>query len=184
MNEELEPLGLPTPSQEGKSTTLSELISEHPLVAVAASAAVGAGVMALIAMGTRRAPPAHAQSLGREASEKYAAIQTQLGELFARLTDSLPSKGEVGLAASHLGDQASKAYNGALNGAKHSLQGVSAAGVNVTQAALAHPLVTSLVLGALGTVLASLAASSTSDEKAPAGPAHANGSGSADDASV
>ncbi len=184
MTEELEPLGLPTPPQDGKSTTLSELISEHPLVAVAASAAVGAGVMALVAIGTRRAPPAHGQSLGREASEKYAAIQAQLSELFARLTDSLPSKGEVGRGASHLGDQASKAYNGALNGAKHSLHGVSAAGVNVTQAALAHPLLTSLVLGALGTVVASLAASSASEAKASPGTAQPNGSGQVDDAAV
>jgi ElaB/YqjD/DUF883 family membrane-anchored ribosome-binding protein len=184
MNEELEPLGLPTSAPDEKSRTLSELVAQHPLVAVAASAAVGAGVMALIAIGSRqRDTPAH--GLGAEASEKVSAIQSQLSELFARLTDSLPSKADVSQAAGHLGDKATKAYNGALNGAKHSLHEVSAAGANVTHTAAAHPLLTSLILGALGTVLATMAASSsTSEAKKSPEPVAPNGSGPVDEASI
>lgn len=184
MDDELEPLGLPTPAQAGNSLTLSELIAEHPLVAVAASAAVGAGVMALIAASTRpHATPAHGHRIGNDVSEKVSQLQAQLGELFSRLTESLPSKGEVNRAAGNLGDQASKAFNGALNGARHSLHGVSSAGVNVTQTALAHPLLTSLVLGAVGTVLASLTSSSAGDTKSSPGVEKANGAGQAEDAS-
>lgn len=185
MDDELEPLGLPTPAHAGKSLTLSELIAEHPLVAVAASAAVGAGVMALIAASTRQhGTTTHGHSIGNDASEKVSQLQAQLGELISRLTQSLPSKGEVNRAAGHLGDQASKAFNGALNGATHSLHGASTAGLNVTQTALAHPLLTSLVLGAVGTLLASLTSSSASDAKSSPGHEKANGSGQAEDAST
>jgi hypothetical protein len=184
MNEELEPLGLPTSSQAGQTFTLSEFMSEHPLVAVAASAAVGAGVMALIVGATRqREKPTSWHGIGSHASDKYAAIQAQLSELHARLADSIPSKDAVTRAASDLGAKASKLMNGAVNGAKHSVQGVSAAGVNVTQTALAHPLITSLVLGALGTVVAALSSSSTDDPKTSS-VAHTNGSGQADQGPV
>jgi hypothetical protein len=183
MNEELEPLGLPTPPSADTASTLREYVSAHPLVAVAASAAVGAGLMALITMVTREAP-APSQGAHRGTSEKFAEIQAQLGELFARHRGSLPSGAEVSRAAASLGDEASKVFNGAVDSAKHSLHGVSAAGANVTQAAMAHPLVTSLVLGALGTVLASLAASSTADAKASGGIERPNGSGQANGASA
>jgi ElaB/YqjD/DUF883 family membrane-anchored ribosome-binding protein len=184
MNEELEPLGLPTPSQAGRTFSLSEFVSEHPLVAVAASAAAGAGVMALIAVGTRQREESTSwHGIGSQASDKYAAIQAQLSELLARLADSMPSKDTVARTASDLGDQASKLLNGAVDGASHSIHRASAAGVNVTQTALAHPLVTSLVLGALGTVVAALSSSSTGDPQASSA-AKANGSGQADHGAV
>ena len=134
-------------------------------------------------LGSRqRDTPAH--SLGADASEKVSAIQAQLSELFARLTDSLPSKADVSQAAGHLSEKASKAYNGALNGAKHSLHGVSEAGANVTHTVAAHPLLTSVVLGAIGTVLASLAASSSSEAKKAAAPVPTNGAAPVDEASI
>lgn len=158
MNEELDPLGLPTPSQGDKTQTLSELVAQHPLVAIAASAAVGAGVMALIAAASHRRESAGGRlsSLHGQANDVYGELRGQLGKLVERLSASLPTKSAASQTATDFGAQASKVIDKASDAAKQTFRSATEAGWNATQTAKAHPLITSLVLGAIGTLIASL----------------------------
>jgi phytoene dehydrogenase-like protein len=170
MNEELEPLGLPMPAQSEAPQTLSELVAQHPLVAIAASAAVGAGVMALIAAVSHRREPAGSplESLHAQGGDAYADLRSQLGKLIDRLSASLPSRQAASQTVGDFGAQASKVIDKASGAAKQTFRSASDAARSATETAKAHPLITSLVLGALGTVIASLgAAAQGSPDAAP-----------------
>jgi hypothetical protein len=164
MNEELEPMGLPT-SQESKLQSLRDLVSQHPLAALAASAAVGAGVMALIAAVSARRDASPMAALNSQAGDTYSDLRDQLGKLVDRLSGAVPSKDTISQTASDFGAEASKVIDKASDAAKRTFRSATEAGWNATEAAKAHPLITSLVLGAIGTVLASLgtAAKKSSD---------------------
>jgi hypothetical protein len=157
MNEELEPLGLPTPSAEEQAQTLGELVAQHPLVALAAAAAAGAGVMALIVATQRRDDAGNLPGDGH-VTQMYAELRHQLGKLAERVNASLPTKEDAAKKASDLGSEASKMLDATVDAAKRSLDGTTAAGKRAAQTAVAHPLLTTLVLGALGALVAALAA--------------------------
>lgn len=163
MNEELEPLGMPESAQGEGPHTLSELISQHPLAAVVASAAVGAGVVALIAAASqRRDGPRLASQVQDQAADTYAELRSQLARLVERFAAAMPTTAEAEKAAADLGAQASSTWDTALDTARRALQGTVATGAQATQAAtqtaMAHPVLTSIVVGAIGTAVASLAA--------------------------
>lgn len=167
MNEELEPLGMPESAQGEGPHTLSELISQHPLAAVVASAAVGAGVVALIAAASqRRQGPALVSQVQDQAADTYAELRGQLARLVERFAAAMPTTAEAerqaDKAAADLGAQAAGTWDTALDTARRALQGTMATGAQATQAAtqtaMAHPVLTSIVVGAIGTAVASLAA--------------------------
>lgn len=170
MNEELEPLGLPSPPAGDQPRTLAELIGQNPLVALAAAAAAGAGVMALVVASQRRDDTGHLR-INTQATHVYDELRNQLGKLAERVNASLPTKEVVEKTASHLGDEASKMIESTVDAAKRSFGGTTAAGKHVAQTALAHPLLTTLVLGSLGALAASLVPhAETSSTEAPPQP--------------
>ncbi|HEX3140700.1 MAG TPA: hypothetical protein VHQ87_11640 [Rhizobacter sp.] len=169
MNEELEPLGLPTPPAGDPSRTLGELVAQHPLTALAAAAAAGAGVMALIVAAQRRDDGGRLP-INSHVTQMYAELRNQLGKLAERVNASLPTKQDMAQTASDLGGEASKLLDTTVDAAKRSFGGTAAAGKRAAQTAIDHPLLTSLVLGALGALAASLAphAETSSSDVPPA----------------
>jgi hypothetical protein len=157
MNDELEPLGLPVPPAAEAPHTLSELVTQHPLVALAASAAMGAGVMALVAAASQSRAPATAPA--SPSSDAFAAeLRSQLDKLLQRLSASRPA--EAGREATHdLGAQAAQVIDKASEAAKQTFRRASAASWNATETVKAHPLLASVALGLAGAAVAALSAS-------------------------
>lgn len=156
MNEEFEPLGLNVPSAAEPSHTLSELVAQHPLVALAASAAVGAGLMALVAAATRsHAPAAAAPSPSSDALA--AELRSQFDKLLKRLSASRPTEA-ASEAAHDLGAQAAQVIDKASEAAKQTFRRATAAGANATETVKAHPMLTSVALGLAGAAVAALSA--------------------------
>ena len=106
--------------------TLSELVTDHPMVAMAASAAVGAGVAALIIALTRERTPPHVHQVGSSTGQLYEGLQAQLRQLASKIDESLPSKSELGKAFSGLSDDASKTWSALVDGAQRTVHNVAA----------------------------------------------------------
>ena len=171
MNEELEPLGLPMPSP-AEPRSLSELITQYPLLALAASAAVGAGAVALIAAAVqRRDAGPESPRVDHVATQVYEELRQQLGKLAERVNSALPSGDDLAHTVRGLGGEASKFVDSTLGAAKQSLGGAVGAGKSAVQVAAAHPVLTSMLLGALGAAAASLSSSRAGDtSQAPGSP--------------
>ncbi len=136
--------------------TFTELVEEHPLTAVAAAAAIGAGATALvIALASRREPtPAGVIQLGQSrAGEWYDSLQTQLHNLAAWIDHSVPTRRDLEKLAKDIGDGASNIAGNAANGVRQAVPTETA--VNLTEKLLSHPVLTSLVMTALGGIAAS-----------------------------
>jgi hypothetical protein len=168
MNEELEPLGLSTPLQDEQPTTFSGLVAEHPLLAITAAAAVGAGLMALLTAASRSNTGANLTSRTQEqASALYADLREQLSALAERVQAALPQRGEATAeAVTEAASATASTLDAAVDAAKRALLGGAAAGSKATHAAMAHPVLTSVVLGAVGAAVASLAAAQRQKEEA------------------
>lgn len=148
---------------DGNTTVnkLNDLIAEHPLLAVAAAAAAGAGVVALIAAAAPRgAQPSRLGVAGEQLADKTAELQTQFQEWLARLNDALPNKDDASTAVRQLGGEAASLFDTVAAGARQSVQGAANVGAQIGHTAAAHPVWTSVLLGALGTAVAAVAASS------------------------
>ncbi|MBX3622216.1 MAG: hypothetical protein KF891_19795 [Rhizobacter sp.] len=161
MNEALDPLGIPTPAQED-AATLGELVAQHPMLALAASAAVGAGLMALVSAASRPHTPhaPHTTRLQAGLPDKlYGELRDQIARLAERMNASLPDKGGLSQTLSDLSTQASGTLDSAAALARDSMRSAIAGGAKATRAAADHPVITSLVVGAIGAVAAALAAS-------------------------
>lgn len=177
MYEELDPLGYPESPEAAGRPTLSELVAQHPMVAVAASAAVGAGVMALVAMAMR--PPATRSATDSGATQRlYSDLLSQLSGLADKVNASLPDKTAMAQTVDHLRSEAAHGVDAATDAARRALHSAMATGTKATQAASEHPVLTAVVLGAVGAVAAALTAqaqrSAAHDAQQPVPNGHDN----------
>jgi hypothetical protein len=158
LNEELEPLSLPMSSQSAMDPTLADVVAEHPLLALAAAAAVGVGVGALVAgMSQRRRSPVGVTT--GEAAQGYQELRAQLARLVERVSAALPTD-TIKQTSADLGQHLGRMAHKASDVAQGSLNGAAATGRSAIRTAADHPVLTSLLIGALGTAITAYARAS------------------------
>lgn len=120
MNPSNEPQFPYTTSLDSSSSPLdadwATLIADHPVGAILAAAALGAGAMALMSLSAP--PPSRAKRFASDthgvresASDEVDALKKQVRDLSRRMLDGTPSKQEAAKQAHALGDRALDAWN-------------------------------------------------------------------------
>jgi ElaB/YqjD/DUF883 family membrane-anchored ribosome-binding protein len=167
---------------------VNEMVGSYPVTAVLASAAAGAGLIALLALVGRSSAPGVSRSmdyasdlssnLSKKASrtadgyasrvaDDYSDLKTQLGDLAKRLTDALPSKREAGSAVdSVIGSATEKAadtWATVREQAQLAMNQIRPQIDATADVARAHPLWSALAVGALGALLGAQFLSRDSD---------------------
>lgn len=120
MNPPNEPQFPYTTSLDSSSSPLdadwATLIADHPVGALLAAAALGAGAMALVSLSApaasaRKRFANDASGLRASASDEVDALKKQVSDLARRVLDGTPSKKEAAKQANALGDRALDAWN-------------------------------------------------------------------------
>ena len=164
------------------SEAVNEIVNAYPLAAVLTSAAVGAGLVALITMAARdeRANAANVlrtvpRSTRETAGDALDELRAQIAELGRKLTSGLPSA-DARRTSADLGEKASDAWATVREQAQAALDQVAPRITAATDLARANPLWVSVVMGAVGALLGSQvlgrsdAAGKTGHEKVSAMP--------------
>jgi ElaB/YqjD/DUF883 family membrane-anchored ribosome-binding protein len=149
---------LPTSASEA----VGDMVNAYPLAAVLTSAAVGAGLVALITLAARddRAGASNvmrtaSRSTRESAGDALDELRAQVGELARKLTAALPSSTDARRASADLGERASDAWSTVREQAQAALDQVAPKLTAATELARANPLWVSVVMGALGALLGS-----------------------------
>lgn len=172
----LDALGSSTEMPTTSTEMLNELVVAHPLSAVLASAAVGAGLMALLSLIARDDSPrvssamngvgkqrdSHAERYADRSShavdaaaDHYADLKSQIGELAKKLAASLPSRSDADDAMNTASDKAAEVWNSVRKQADDVLGQLRPHMDATAEVARAHPVWTALAVGALGALLGS-----------------------------
>lgn len=165
------------------SEAVNEIVNAYPLAAVLTSAAVGAGLVALITMAARdeRANAANVlrtvpRSTRESAGDALDELRAQIAELGRKLTSGLPTPADARRTSADLGEKASDAWTTVREQAQAALDQVAPKITAATDLARANPLWVSVVMGAVGALLGSQvlgrsdAAGKTGHEKVSAMP--------------
>ncbi len=149
---------LPTSATEA----VSDIVNEYPLAAVLTSAAIGAGLIALISMAARddRPSPSNVlrtvpRSTRETAGDAFDELRAQISELGRKLTTSLPTPSEARRTSADLGEKASEAWSTVRDQAHAAIDQVAPKITAAADLARANPLWVSVVMGAVGALLGS-----------------------------
>lgn len=144
------------------SEAVNDLVNAYPLAAVLTSAAVGAGLVALIALAgrdDRSSVPGVLLTVPRStretAGDALDELRAQIADLGRKLTSSLPSPADARRTSADLGDKASDAWTAVRGQAQAALDQVAPKFSAATELARANPLWVSVVMGAVGALLGS-----------------------------
>jgi ElaB/YqjD/DUF883 family membrane-anchored ribosome-binding protein len=142
---------------------VNDIVNEYPLAAVLTSAAIGAGLIALISMATREerssglAPVLRTvpRSTRETAGDAFDELRSQISDLGRKLSAALPSASEARRTSADLGDKASEAWSTVREQAQAALDQVAPKISAAADIARANPLWVSVVMGAVGALLGS-----------------------------
>ncbi len=144
------------------SEAVNDIVHAYPLAAVLTSAAVGAGLVALITLAARdsrssvdnvlRTVP---RSTRETAGDAMDELRAQIAELGRKLTSSLPTPADARRTSADLGEKASDAWATVREQAHAALDQVAPKITAATELARANPLWVSVVMGAVGALLGS-----------------------------
>lgn len=162
------------------SEAVNDIVNAYPYAAVLTSAAIGAGLVALITMAARddRASAANVlrtvpRSTRETAGDALDELRAQIADLGRKLTANLPTPAEARRTSADLGAKATDAWATVREQAHAALDQVAPKITAATELARANPLWVSVVMGAVGALLGSQllgrsdAAESGSDEVSP-----------------
>ncbi len=166
-----------TTDTEAANHTLTDFVERNPFPAVLAAAAAGAGLMALASLMMRREPdPLAPVPLVSSRGLDYESLRQQIADLVDRLGQATPVD-----AAKHRVEQAGDAIADGWGSLRD--QALDALGRFEPQASAAakvareNPLLTALVVGAVGALVGSQMLGGKTDETARATAARDTGSG-------
>jgi ElaB/YqjD/DUF883 family membrane-anchored ribosome-binding protein len=157
------------------SEAVSDIVNEYPLAAVLTSAAIGAGLIALISMAARDDRPSPSsvlrtvpRSTRETAGDALDELRAQISDLGRKLTSALPTPNEARRTTADLGEKASEAWSTVREQAQAALDQVAPRISAAADIARANPLWVSVVMGAVGALLGSqlLGRSDASDDVA------------------
>jgi ElaB/YqjD/DUF883 family membrane-anchored ribosome-binding protein len=141
---------------------VSDIVNEYPLAAVLTSAAIGAGLIALISMAARddRPHPSNVlrtapRSTRESAGDAFDELRAQISDLGRKLTASLPTPTEARRTSADLGEKASEAWSTVRDQAHAAIDQVAPKITAAAELARANPLWVSVVMGAVGALLGS-----------------------------
>ena len=154
------------------STALREFITERPVAAALASAAVGAGLVAVLILATREtadagrlganAPP------GDAAADSFARLKSQVAELAKSLAAALPTTDKVSTAIDASKGSVQDTLSGLREQTEDLMDRLRPYASATADMARAYPLWTSVAVGVLGALLGSqLLGGSAHDKVAP-----------------
>jgi hypothetical protein len=165
-HEELDPLSLPASSHGSMDFSLSELVAEHPLLALGAATALGIGVGALVAgLAQRRPTPVEAAT--DQSTQAYRELRAQLARLAERVSAALPAD-TIRQTSADLGKQVERMVHKASGAAQESFTSAAASGRSAIKTAGDHPILASVLIGALGTAITALASGARNGSAATA----------------
>lgn len=84
------------------------LVNEHPVAAILAAAAAGAGAIALLSLAPPHRPPPTPRSVAGRAASELESLRDQISELAQRLLAKAPVEREVPSKVSDVGHQVSE----------------------------------------------------------------------------
>jgi len=144
------------------TAAVGDIVNEYPLAAVLTSAAIGAGLIALISMAARddRTAPSNVlrtvpRSTRESAGDALDELRSQISELGRKLSASLPTPNEARRTTADLGEKASEAWSSVREQAQAALDQVAPKINAAADMARANPLWVSVVMGAVGALLGS-----------------------------
>lgn len=146
------------------SEAVNDIVHAYPLAAVLTSAAVGAGLVALITLAARDNSRASAaanvlrtvpRSTRETAGDALDELRAQIAELGRKLTSGLPTPADARRTSADLGEKASEAWATVREQAHAALDQVAPKITAATELARANPLWVSVVMGAIGALLGS-----------------------------
>jgi ElaB/YqjD/DUF883 family membrane-anchored ribosome-binding protein len=176
----------PPAGKDSKLDALADVIAAYPVGTLVASAAVGAGLMALLSAVSHRAPPPlpppprrPIDRVADAAAHSYADLQVQLTQLIRNMSALLPSKAETRQAAENAqagartsteeaGDKATQTWGRLADEAQQVFRDAAPSVQRAGQAVREHPVLASVAVGALGALAAALAMNREVDAPAPA----------------
>ena len=154
---------------------VSDIVNEYPLAAVLTSAAIGAGLIALISMAARDDRPSAPsvlrtvpRSTRESAGDALDELRAQISDLGRKLSAALPSPKEARRTTNDVAEKASEAWSTVREQAQAALDQVGPKINAAADIARANPLWVSVVMGAIGALLGSqmLGRSNSTDDVA------------------
>jgi hypothetical protein len=142
------------------SPALPEFIDERPVAAALASAAVGAGLVAILILATREAegasrPMANGAAGHHPAADSFATLKSQVAELAQRLAAALPTTGTVSSAIDASKGTVQDTVSGLRGQTEELLDRLRPYAHATADMARAYPVWTSVAVGVLGALLGS-----------------------------
>ena len=136
---------------------MREFISERPMAAALASAAVGAGLVALLLLVTREdsSPRARVASGIDTATDGFASLRAQVADLASMLAASLPSRGDVSDAVDGASSAAQDRFATLREQTQEMIEKLRPYVGATADMARANPVWTAVAVGALGALLGS-----------------------------
>ena len=141
---------------------VNDIVNAYPLAAVLTSAAVGAGLIALLSIAAREdrsglAPVLRTvpRSTRESAGDALDELRSQITDLGRKLSAALPSSSEARRTSADLGEKASEAWSTVREQAQAALDQVAPKITAAADIARANPLWVSVVMGAVGALLGS-----------------------------
>jgi ElaB/YqjD/DUF883 family membrane-anchored ribosome-binding protein len=134
-----------------------DMVAGNPVAAVLASAAVGAGLVALLSlMGRDASIPSQIVDKSKAASNRaYSNLQAQISELAEMVAAVLPSKGDAQRATNNVSDRASDAWSDVRKQAQSVIDQAAPQVRAATAIARENPMWLALGVGVLGALLGS-----------------------------
>jgi ElaB/YqjD/DUF883 family membrane-anchored ribosome-binding protein len=145
------------PSPAVTMAMAQDMVAANPVAAVLASAALGAGVIALLSLAGRDAsiPSQIADKSKAVGNQAYSRLQAQISDLANLVAAALPSKDDAQRAASAASDRASDAWGEVRKQAQSVFDQASPQVRAATAIARENPIWVALAVGALGALLGS-----------------------------
>jgi hypothetical protein len=143
-------------------------ITDRPVAATLVSAAVGAGLVALLLLATRdnSGLKSAVASKADMVNDSFSTLRAQVADLAAKVAASLPSRDDVGDAVDSSKSKAQDAASNLRGQAQDLLDKLRPYVGATTDMARANPVWTSVAVGVLGALLGSQLLGSDSPEKA------------------
>ena len=162
-------------TDSGWSDAVGDLVVENPMTSMLVSAAVGAGLVALLAMMARDRSPdstpdadairSRTNRAASKVSTDTGALKAQVAEFASKLLDALPTRQQAQQAVQGAGESASDAagdvWNEVRDQAQDLLDRLRPRLGDAQDAARAHPVWAAVAVGTLGALVAALGRPST-----------------------
>lgn len=160
-------------SPHASTRTLTDFVERNPVPAVLAAAAAGAGLMALLSLMARREPdPLAPVPLVTSRGVDFEALRRQIAAIADRLSTAAPVDA-ARQRAEHAGENIADGWSAVRDQALDALHRFEPQASAAIKAARENPMLTALVVGAVGALVGSQLLGKPS-ETAPEAPSDAS----------